>query len=101
MGSETHSNQLSVIKLVQNAYDLMGEGANFNRIMKGICCLSANNGRLSAEFTVSEEHVNDKGTLYGGFLAALVDVLTATCVKLLIPESRIVSIELSVRFTLP
>uniref|UniRef100_A0A914NW14 Thioesterase domain-containing protein n=1 Tax=Meloidogyne incognita TaxID=6306 RepID=A0A914NW14_MELIC len=77
----------------------MGRGANFNRIMKGIRSLSANNeGKLTAEFTVLEEHVNDKGTIYGGLLAALVDVLTATCVKLVLPESRIVSIELAVSY---
>lgn len=99
MSSEIQDGQQSLAERVQKAYDSMGRGANFNRIMKGIRSLSANNeGKLTAEFTVLEEHVNDKGTIYGGLLAALVDVLTATCVKLVLPESRIVSIELAVSY---
>uniref|UniRef100_A0A1I8B8S6 Acyl-coenzyme A thioesterase 13 n=1 Tax=Meloidogyne hapla TaxID=6305 RepID=A0A1I8B8S6_MELHA len=98
MIAEMQDGQQSEVIKVQDAYDKMGRGATFNRIMKGINILSSNNGKLTAEFTVTEEHVNDKGTIYGGLLAALVDVLTATCVKLLLPESRIVSIELSVSY---
>jgi acyl-coenzyme A thioesterase PaaI-like protein len=60
--------------------------------------LSATPPTILAELIVSEEHVNDKTTMHGGCTAALVDILTATSVRLLVPENPIVSIDLSVRF---
>ncbi|XP_045510139.1 acyl-coenzyme A thioesterase 13-like [Colias croceus] len=66
------------------------------RKVKLVCCT---NGRLVTEFQVGPEHLNQRGTLHGGFIAHLVDAISTyaltaneTC------DTRGVSIDLSISY---
>ncbi|CAH1647679.1 unnamed protein product [Spodoptera littoralis] len=66
------------------------------RKLKVVCC---DNGRMTTEFQVGPEHLNQRGTLHGGFIAHLVDAISTyaltTNEKV---DTRGVSIELSVSY---
>lgn len=86
---------------VQNAYDTMGQGLTFNRIIKETRVLAVSKSTLVCELEIVQRHVNDKGTMHGGCIATIVDILTATSVRLLVPENPIVSIDLSISYLAP
>lgn len=60
--------------------------------------VSAGNGRMVTQFQVGPEHLNQRGTLHGGFIAHLVDAISTYALttndKV---ETRGVSIDISVR----
>lgn len=59
--------------------------------------ISASDGKLTAEFKVAEEHLNQQGGLHGGFTATLVDNITGYA---LLTQSEIpgVTVNLHVRY---
>ncbi|XP_045784737.1 acyl-coenzyme A thioesterase 13-like [Maniola jurtina] len=63
--------------------------------VKVVCC---DNGRMVTEFQVGPEHLNQRGTLHGGFIAHLVDaVSTYALTANENVDTRGVSIDLSIR----
>lgn len=109
--------------LVDNAYSAMGSGCTFNRILKGVCliclfvslfvCLFVFHAFISSvqcrvvsavppavlvELVITDDHVNGCGVVHAGFIAAMVDILTASSARLMNAnkDSPIVSIDLSV-----
>ncbi|KAL0902355.1 hypothetical protein ABMA27_000248 [Loxostege sticticalis] len=66
------------------------------RKLKVVCC---GNGRMVTEFKVGPEHLNQRGTLHGGFISHLVDAISTyaltTNEKV---ETRGVSIDLNITF---
>ncbi|XP_050684395.1 acyl-coenzyme A thioesterase 13-like [Leptidea sinapis] len=66
------------------------------RKLKVVCCT---NGKLVTEFQVGPEHLNQRGTLHGGFISHLVDAISTyaltTNEKI---ETRGVSIDLSISY---
>ncbi|XP_026500805.1 acyl-coenzyme A thioesterase 13-like [Vanessa tameamea] len=66
------------------------------RKVKVVCC---DNGRLVTQFQVGPEHLNQRGTLHGGFIAHLVDAISTYALtaneKV---DTRGVSIDLSVSY---
>lgn len=63
--------------------------------LKVVCCDS---GRLVTEFQVGPEHLNQRGTLHGGFIAHLVDAISTYALTANEGvETRGVSIDLSIR----
>jgi acyl-coenzyme A thioesterase PaaI-like protein len=52
------------------------------------------------EITLAQEHVNDKGTMHGGFTAAMTDIVTARAVGVTVSDVPMVSVEIAVRFNL-
>lgn len=66
--------------------------------VKVVCC---DKGRMVTEFKVSPEHLNQRGSLHGGFIAHLVDaVSTYALTANETVDTRGVSIELSIRYFL-
>ncbi|XP_059055426.1 acyl-coenzyme A thioesterase 13-like [Achroia grisella] len=66
------------------------------RKVKVVCC---DNGRMVTEFQVGPEHLNQRGTLHGGFIAHLVDaVSTYALTSNEKVDTRGVSIDLSVSY---
>ncbi|GJQ81634.1 hypothetical protein Trydic_g8513 [Trypoxylus dichotomus] len=49
----------------------------FDKICHSIKILTAGNGSIKAELKVTSEHVNTMGTLHGGYIATLVDVVSS------------------------
>uniref|UniRef100_A0A2A4K301 Thioesterase domain-containing protein n=1 Tax=Heliothis virescens TaxID=7102 RepID=A0A2A4K301_HELVI len=66
------------------------------RKLKVVCC---GDGRMVTEFQVGPEHLNQRGTLHGGFIAHLVDAVSTyaltTNEKV---DTRGVSVELNVSY---
>ncbi|PZC76311.1 acyl-coenzyme A thioesterase 13 [Helicoverpa armigera] len=66
------------------------------RKVKVVCC---GDGRMVTEFQVGPEHLNQRGTLHGGFIAHLVDAVSTyaltTNEKV---DTRGVSVELNVSY---
>ncbi|XP_050361077.1 acyl-coenzyme A thioesterase 13 [Nymphalis io] len=66
------------------------------RKLKVVCC---DNGRLVTQFQVGPEHLNQRGTLHGGFIAHLVDAISTYALTANENvDTRGVSIDLSVSF---
>ncbi|XP_068620006.1 acyl-coenzyme A thioesterase 13-like [Battus philenor] len=66
------------------------------RKLKVVCCTS---GKLVTEFEVGPEHLNQRGTLHGGFIAHLVDAVSTYALTANDNvETRGVSIDLSVSY---
>ncbi|CAK1554831.1 unnamed protein product [Leptosia nina] len=66
------------------------------RKVKVVCC---SNGKLLTEFKVGPEHLNQRGTLHGGFIAHLVDAVSTYALTANEGvETRGVSIDLSVSY---
>ncbi|CAG9558335.1 unnamed protein product [Danaus chrysippus] len=64
--------------------------------LKVVCCDS---GRLVTEFKVGPEHLNQRGTLHGGFIAHLVDAISTYALTANEGvETRGVSIDLSISY---
>lgn len=60
--------------------------------------ISAGNGRMLTEFQVGPEHLNQRGTLHGGFIAHLVDAISTYALTTNENvDTRGVSIDLSIR----
>lgn len=60
--------------------------------------ISCGNGRMLAELRVGPEHLNQRGTLHGGFIAHLVDAISTYALTTHERvDTRGVSIDLSVR----
>ncbi|XP_047523684.1 acyl-coenzyme A thioesterase 13-like [Pieris napi] len=66
------------------------------RKVKVVCCT---NGKLVTEFQVGPEHLNQRGTLHGGFIAHLVDAISTYALTANeTVETRGVSIDLSISY---
>ncbi|XP_072930564.1 acyl-coenzyme A thioesterase 13-like [Epargyreus clarus] len=66
------------------------------RKVKVVCC---DKGRLVTEFQVGPEHLNQRGTLHGGFIAHLVDAISTYALTANDNvETRGVSVDLSVSY---
>lgn len=60
--------------------------------------IACGNGRMVTQFQVGPEHLNQRGTLHGGFIAHLVDAISTYALTANENiETRGVSIDLSVR----
>merc|ERR1712004_954269 len=68
------------LKSLQAAKEVLkffaNKGPGFDTCMKQVNLVSAGEGRLRAEMTVTEDHQNRGGTLHGGMTATLVDALS-------------------------
>ncbi|KAM3968569.1 acyl-coenzyme A thioesterase 13 [Aphomia sociella] len=71
----------------------------FDHNLRKVKVVSCGNGRMVTEFQVGSEHLNQRGTLHGGFIAHLVDAISTyaltTNEKV---DTRGVSIDLSVSY---
>ncbi|RVE51532.1 hypothetical protein evm_003802 [Chilo suppressalis] len=64
--------------------------------LKVVCC---GEGRMMTEFQVGTEHLNQRGTLHGGFIAHLVDaVSTYALTTNANVDTRGVSVDLSISY---
>lgn len=65
-------------KFVLAIWEKVINGKGFDRCMKNIQILSADNGKCKAQFTVAEEHLSPIGLLHGGFTSTVIDAIS-TC----------------------
>ncbi|CAG5007135.1 unnamed protein product [Parnassius apollo] len=74
----------------------------FDQNLRKVKVVSCTNGRLLTEFQVGPEHLNQRGTLHGGFIAHLVDAVSTYALTANDNvETRGVSIDLSVSYLSP
>lgn len=63
--------------------------------------ISCGEGKMVTQFQVGPEHLNQRGTLHGGFIAHLVDAISTYALTANDHiDTRGVSIDLSVRFVI-
>uniref|UniRef100_A0A914EGM6 Acyl-coenzyme A thioesterase 13 n=1 Tax=Acrobeloides nanus TaxID=290746 RepID=A0A914EGM6_9BILA len=74
---------------------------NFNRVASKIKAVSASPKSIVVELEVDESHANSKGTLHGGQITVLVDIVTARAVGVTVKETPMVSLEISASYLLP
>ncbi|XP_026757929.1 acyl-coenzyme A thioesterase 13-like [Galleria mellonella] len=71
----------------------------FDQNLRKVKVVRCDNGRMLTEFQVGPEHLNQRGTLHGGFIAHLVDAISTYALtsneKV---DTRGVSIDLSVSY---
>ncbi|XP_073967163.1 acyl-coenzyme A thioesterase 13-like [Choristoneura fumiferana] len=71
----------------------------FYHNLRKVKVISCSNGRLLTGFQVGPEHLNQRGTLHGGFIAHLVDAISTYALTANDTiETRGVSIDLSVSY---
>ncbi|KAJ0183905.1 hypothetical protein K1T71_000328 [Dendrolimus kikuchii] len=71
----------------------------FDQNLRKVKVIGCGNGRMVTQFQVAPEHLNQRGTLHGGFVAHLVDAIsTYALTSNENIETRGVSIDLSVSF---
>jgi len=69
--------KLEFMKAVINK---VANSKGFGRNMKNVRVLSAGDGKCKAQFTVSEEHLNEGGFLHGGFTSTIIDCISSYAV---------------------
>ncbi|XP_061729652.1 acyl-coenzyme A thioesterase 13-like [Cydia pomonella] len=71
----------------------------FDHNLRKVKVISCSNGRLLTGFQVGAEHLNQRGTLHGGFIAHLVDAISTYALTANDNvDTRGVSIDLSVSY---
>ncbi|XP_028168919.1 acyl-coenzyme A thioesterase 13-like [Ostrinia furnacalis] len=71
----------------------------FDSNLRKLKVVSCGNGKMVTEFKVGPEHLNQRGTLHGGFISHLVDAISTYALTTNDTiETRGVSIDLSVTF---
>ncbi|XP_048005096.1 acyl-coenzyme A thioesterase 13-like [Leguminivora glycinivorella] len=71
----------------------------FDQNLRKVKVISCSSGRLLTGFQVGPEHLNQRGTLHGGFIAHLVDAISTYALTANdTVETRGVSIDLSVSY---
>lgn len=71
----------------------------FDQNLRKLKVVSCSSGRMVTEFQVGPEHLNQRGTLHGGFIAHLVDAISTYALTTNEHiETRGVSIDLSVTY---
>ncbi|CAD7080782.1 unnamed protein product [Hermetia illucens] len=64
------------VELLKSVFDYASKSKGFSGCLKNFTVTSGGEGNCVAEFTVSEEHLNQGGGLHGGFTATIVDNVT-------------------------
>ncbi|XP_011880669.1 PREDICTED: acyl-coenzyme A thioesterase 13-like isoform X2 [Vollenhovia emeryi] len=67
---------MSKLELIKTVLGRIANGKSFDRCMKNVKLLSADDGRCKAQFTVAEEHLNQGGFLHGGFTSTVIDCVS-------------------------
>ncbi|KRT85802.1 hypothetical protein AMK59_1390 [Oryctes borbonicus] len=63
--------------VVDKITKILLDAKGFDRYFHSIRILAAGNGEIKAEMKVTSEHINPLGTLHGGSIAYLVDVISS------------------------
>ncbi|KAI8116976.1 hypothetical protein FF38_12925 [Lucilia cuprina] len=63
-------------EFIKHITDIIKSSTGFEKHLEKVKITSGGDGKCSAEFTVSREHLNRMGGLHGGFTATLVDMVT-------------------------
>ncbi|XP_070840100.1 acyl-coenzyme A thioesterase 13-like [Chaetodon trifascialis] len=58
----------------------MANSPGFDRVLSKVDVLSSSPGKVVCEMKVEEEHTNRGGTLHGGLIATLVDVISTVAI---------------------
>ncbi|GMR56924.1 hypothetical protein PMAYCL1PPCAC_27119, partial [Pristionchus mayeri] len=74
---------------------------NFNRVACKVRPIFASAEMLLCELSIETAHINTKGTLHGGFSAALVDIITGQAIGVTVKDKGIASVEIAVSYLLP
>ncbi|XP_037940300.1 acyl-coenzyme A thioesterase 13 [Teleopsis dalmanni] len=64
------------VEFIKHISDIIAKSTGFERTLEKVKITDGGDGRCTAEFTVSEEHLNRGGGLHGGFTATLIDMIT-------------------------
>uniref|UniRef100_A0A914HT22 Thioesterase domain-containing protein n=1 Tax=Globodera rostochiensis TaxID=31243 RepID=A0A914HT22_GLORO len=84
---------------VQQSMALSAGCKNFNRMSKNLKVVRAE--PLAVEVKLEFEHLNEGGTMHGGFVASLVDIVSVRAVDLAVPNCQLVSLFVSISYLLP
>ncbi|XP_055385638.1 acyl-coenzyme A thioesterase 13-like [Condylostylus longicornis] len=64
------------VQFLKQVSEYMAKTKGFDKVTNKIKIIGGGDGKCSAQFTVSEEHLNRGGGLHGGFTATLIDNIT-------------------------
>ncbi|KAL3103042.1 hypothetical protein niasHT_022878 [Heterodera trifolii] len=78
-----------------------GNAKNFNRMAENLRVTRAEPFVLEAEIELGSKHLNEGGTMHGGFVATLVDIVSCCVVELAAPNSSLKSLFVSISYLLP
>ncbi|XP_065362238.1 acyl-coenzyme A thioesterase 13 [Calliphora vicina] len=63
-------------EFIKHITEIIKNSTGFEKHLEKVIITSGGEGKCTAEFTVSREHLNRMGGLHGGFTATLVDMVT-------------------------
>jgi acyl-coenzyme A thioesterase 13 len=86
---------------LKKCIDVMQGSTNFYRTATSLVPIAATKDSVTCELTVTNEHVNEKGTMHGGQTVTFVDIVTARAVGMTVRDMPMVSVDLSCSFMLP
>lgn len=89
---------MPLTKNAQQLVNLLKKSNSFDRLLKGITVISASEGRLDCALKVEREHTNQNGTLHGGMICSLVDMLSTLAIGTTKDNKFGVSVDLGVSF---
>jgi acyl-coenzyme A thioesterase 13 len=76
-------------------------GSRFDRVLEGLVITSIGSGKATCELTVGEPHTNSYGTLHGGCIATIVDIVGTMAAMSIDPLRPGVSVDMSQTFLSP
>ncbi|XP_031826550.1 acyl-coenzyme A thioesterase 13 [Nomia melanderi] len=88
-------------ELVKTIFDKIRESPHFNRCLRQLQVVSAGDGNCKVKFVVSEEHLNEAGTMHGGFTSTVVDCISTYALMTYKDSPPGVSVDLNVTFMKP
>uniref|UniRef100_A0A183C4N2 4HBT domain-containing protein n=1 Tax=Globodera pallida TaxID=36090 RepID=A0A183C4N2_GLOPA len=98
-GGDEMGNGTSQLDQVQRSMAWRAGFKNFNRMSKNLKVVRAE--PLAVEVKLEFEHLNEGGTMHGGFVASLVDIVAVRAVDLAVPNCQVVSMFVSISYLLP
>ncbi|XP_015996382.2 acyl-coenzyme A thioesterase 13 [Rousettus aegyptiacus] len=93
---------MSLNQNLREALKTLAHVRNFDRVLEKVTPVFADHGKVICELKVEEEHTNRMGTVHGGFIATLVDVVSSLAL-LYTTEKRTcgVSVDMNITYTSP
>ena len=88
-------------ELIKAVFDKIIKTPNFGQCLRKLKIVSAENGHCTAQFIVSEEHLNLGGTLHGGCTSTIIDCISTYAVMTQGTGAPGVSVDLHVTFMKP
>lgn len=89
---------MALVRNIQKMINYFAKSPRFDRTLNGVKVIQAEQGKVTCELEVKEEHLNGHGTMHGGMLATLVDVVSTYAIGTAGENKLGVTVDLSVSY---